>query len=160
MPQIIRPTDSEARTLARNLLAQARHGVLAVTAPDTGTPYAARIAIGQSPEGQPLTLISELAHHTRALHADPTCALLVGEPGPKGDPLTHPRLTLLARAEFVARDSDLHAHLARHYLTTHPKSQLYIGFADFSFALFHPTGAHLNGGFGKAFRLTTADLTP
>ncbi|MHC0054819.1 HugZ family pyridoxamine 5'-phosphate oxidase [Actibacterium sp. D379-3] len=154
----IRPTDDEARTLARDLLRGATHGALAVTDPDTGAPYASRIALGLSPQGRPLSLISDLAHHTRALRANPACALLLGEPGPKGDPLIHPRLTLMARARFVPRDSDAHSVLAAHYLQSHPKAKLYIGFADFGFVLFDVTGAHLNGGFGKAFHLIPADL--
>lgn len=154
----IRPTDDEARALAHSLIAQARFGALALTDAESGAPYVARIAVGTSPEGQPLTLISSLSHHTTALRANPACALLLGEPGPKGDPLTHPRLSVTARARFIPRDDPVHAILAAHYLKSHPKAQLYIGFGDFSFALFDMTGAHLNGGFGKAFHLNADDL--
>jgi len=162
MPQEnpIRPTDDEARTLARHLLAGARHAALAVTDPETGTPYVSRIALGQAPDGQPLTLISALSHHTAALRASPACALLVGEPGGKGDPLTHPRLSVMGTARFIPRDSAEHAAMAEHYLAQNPKAKLYAGFADFSFVLFGIEGAHLNGGFGKAYHLTHADLLP
>ena len=139
------------------MLDRARFAALAVVLED-GAPMVSRVAFGLSPEGAPLTLISNLAAHTRALRANPACSLLVGEPGPKGDPLTHPRLTLQARARFTGKGDAGHDALAAHYLRDHPKAKLYIGFADFAFALFSVSAAHLNGGFGKAFRLTPADM--
>lgn len=157
-PSPIRPTDDGARALARDLLALARFAALAVTDPETGAPYVSRVAFALTPAGQPLSLMSTLAAHTRALQADPRCALLVGEPGPRGDPLTHPRLTVQATARFVAHGTDEHARLRDHYLADHPKARLYADFADFSFVVFQPDRAALNGGFGKAFVLTPGDL--
>lgn len=154
----IRPTDDEARNLARDLVRSARFGALGALDPDTGDPVVTRIAVGLDPEGQPLTLISELSQHTKALSQTPRCSLLLGEPGPKGDPLTHPRITLQATASFTRHESEDYAVLRDHYLTTHPKAQLYIDFADFHFALFNVQSAALNGGFGKAYNLTPADL--
>ena len=66
----------------------------------------------------------------------------------------------MARARFVANSAAGYRGLAEHYLRTHPKSKLYIGFGDFSFAVFDVTRAHLNGGFGKAFSLSSDDLKP
>ncbi|MBR9650623.1 HugZ family protein [Thalassovita aquimarina] len=158
MPDLIRPTDDEARALARSLIDAARFGALGVTEAETGLPLVARVAVGTSPAGRPLSLVSDLAHHTRALQANPACSLLPGEPGQKGDPLIHPRLTLQATARFLRHGQDGHEDLAAHYLQGHPKAKLYIGFADFSFVLFEVTRAYLNGGFGKAFTLTPSDL--
>lgn len=157
MTDPIRPTDDEARTLARGLLAGASYAALAVTDPETGTPYVSRVALGLV-DGRPVTLISALALHTRALQANPACALLVGEPGPKGDALSHPRLTVQARARFVPRTDPAHGEMAAQYLHGHPKAKLYLSLGDFGFALFDPTRAFLNGGFGRAFHLTPADL--
>lgn len=157
-PNPIRPTDTEARSLARGLITQARFVALGVTDPDTGGPMVTRIAFGTAPDGQPLTLISDLSHHTRALKADPAASLLLGEPGPRGDPLTHPRVTLQARARFLRHGEAGYDELAAHYLRDHPKAKLYIGFADFSFVLFDVQGAYLNGGFGRAFVLTPQDM--
>lgn len=151
----IRPTDTEARALARQLIRDARYGAIAVTHPESGHPHVTRIAIGTDPQGVPISLISDLSIHTKALRANPNCALLLGEPGAKGDPLTHPRITLTCVAH-AADKPDLKAH----YLATHPKSQLYIDFADFNFIRFQVVSADLNGGFGKAFRLTASDLGP
>lgn len=149
----IRPTDAEARTLARDLIAHARFAALAVLDPDTGAPMVTRIALVPGPDGVPLTLISTLSAHTSALAADPRCSLLIGEPGEKGDPLTHPRLTLQARAEPADKTA-----LKAHYLSLYPKATLYYDFGDFGLYRFAPLAAHLNGGFGKAYRLTPADL--
>ena len=117
-----------------------------------------RVAFGRAPNGAPLILISSLSQHAKALRTDPAASLLVGEPGDKGDPLTHPRLTLQARAAFIDHDDPAYEEMAAHWLRDHPKAKLYIGFGDFHFALFSVTGAFLNGGFGQAFFLTPADL--
>lgn len=155
----IRPTDDEARALARRLLSEARFAALGVIEAETGAPMVTRVALvpaaPDDPEAAPLTLISTLSAHTMALAAAPHCSLLVGEPGAKGDPLTHPRLTL--QAEAVAGDKD---KLRAHYLGAYPKARLYYDFADFRLIRFRPRAAYLNGGFGKAFRLTPADLRP
>lgn len=159
MTSPIRPTDAEARQLARDLIDSARYGALAVSDPDTGAPMVSRIAVVPGPDGLPLSLVSDLSQHSDALKANPACALLLGEPGAKGDPLTYPRLSLTARARFLRHGEDGHAGLAAHYLRHQPKAKLYIGFADFSLLLFEVTGAALNGGFGKAYRLAAEDLT-
>jgi putative heme iron utilization protein len=154
----IRPTDDSARTLARALMEGARFGALGVLDPISGAPLVSRIAVGEDEAGQPLTLISELSHHTKALRAGPAASLLLGEPGPKGDPLTHPRITLQVIAEFVAQGSEDHMALRALYLAQHPKAQLYIDFGDFHLVRLAVTTAFLNGGFGKAFTLTATDL--
>ena len=155
----IRPTDDQARALARDLMAKARFAALGVIL-DSGEPLVTRVSFGLDPDGQAISLVSSLAIHTRALQSNPACSLLVGEPETKGDPLTHPRLSLICRVSFLHYGEDGHAELAAHYLRDHPKAKLYIGFADFAFARFQITKAHLNGGFGKAFHLTESDLRP
>ncbi len=151
----IRPTDDEARALARDLIAGARFAALAVTAPETGTPMVTRIALVPDPDGVPVTIISTLSQHTAALAAAPECSLLIGEPGGRGDPLTHPRLTYQARAEPGDK-----ATLRDHYLALYPKAQLYYDFTDFQLWRFRPLAGYLNGGFGKAFHLTPGDMLP
>lgn len=158
----VHPATPEAIALARDLLALP-HAALAVTDAD-GTPAISRIAFGVSPanlpSAAPLTLISNLAPHFAALQANPACALLLGEPGAKGDPLTHPRLMLKAAARFIAHDDPTRPALRDHWLATHPKSKLYIDFADFAFVRFTLTSALLNAGFGKAHRLPPESLIP
>lgn len=154
----VRPADAEARALARDLLAGSRHAALAFTEVETGAPGIGRIAFGRDSAGAPVTLISSLAPHFGALRAHPRAALMLGDPGPKGDPLTHPRLMIAVEAAFVGRASPEHAALRARWLADHPKSTLYIDFADFAFVRFRPLSARLNGGFGKAFRLAPEDL--
>ena len=156
-PDPVAPADQSARILAQTLLAQARHAAIAVLDPD-GAPFVSRIALGLTPDGAPVTLVSALALHTQALLRDPRCALLVGEPGDKGDPLTHPRLTVRATARFVARSDPGHDPLRAHYLATHPKAKLYVDFGDFAFVVLAPLSGLLNGGFGQAFALSADDL--
>lgn len=159
MTNPIRPTDDEARALAQDLMAKARFAALATLSREN-SPMVTRVSFGLCPQGQPISLISSLATHSQSLAVTPLASLLIGEPGEKGDPLTHPRLTLQARARFIPNQSPEHAELATHYLRGHPKAKLYIGFSDFSFVRFDLSEGFLNGGFGKAFHLSVADLTP
>ena len=157
-PDPVQPADDAARSLARDLLGAARHAALSFTDPDTGTPGISRIAFGLDPDGCPLTLVSGLALHRRALETHPQAAVMVGEPGEKGDPLTHPRLMLRVAAEPVSRDAPEHLTLRQKWLADHPKAQLYIDFPDFIFVRLRPIAALLNGGFASAYRLVPADL--
>ncbi|MCT4556239.1 MAG: pyridoxamine 5'-phosphate oxidase family protein [Pelagimonas sp.] len=156
----IRPTDDEARALARGLINQARFGALGVIDPDTGMPLVTRIAVIAGPDGLPLSLVSDLSAHTSALRANPACSLMLGEPSDKGDPLTHPRISLQGKARFTRHGDPRHADLATYFTSIQPKAKLYIGFADFSLMELEIEQALLNGGFGKAFILTPQDLTP
>ena len=157
MTDPIRPTDDEARTLARQLMQDARYAAMGVIQ-DNGLPLVTRTGFGLSTAGAPLCLVSALSAHTRALQANPGCSLLVGEPGPKGDPLNHPRLSLTGMMSFVRHGGPGHAGMAAAYLRSHPKAKLYIGFADFAFVRITPRQGLLNGGFGRAFQLTSKDL--
>ena len=97
------PPDPSPAEHARQLLALARHAALAYLVPD-GAPGISRIAFGLDAAGVPVSLISALTQHAPALRLHPVCALMVGEVGAKGDPLTHPRLMVRAEAIFIAPD--------------------------------------------------------
>lgn len=154
---VIRETDAQAIRLARTLIRAARYGAIAVLDPRDGAPMASRVAVATDLDGAPIILVSALSAHTGALAADPRCSLLVGEPG-KGDPLAYPRISISCRAIRLERDTQDHARAERRYLNRHPKGKLYAGFPDFSFFRLEPQGASLNGGFGKAYLLSRADL--
>ena len=154
------PTDDDARSLARTLLRQATHAALGTLPPNSRHPMVTRIALITDPEGAPLTLISDLSHHTRILRQNPACSLLVGEPGPKGDPMTHPRLTIQATAKFIEKSSAEYTALRDHFLDLKPKAKLYIDFADFHLVRFTAQSAWLNGGFARAYDLTPEDILP
>lgn len=148
--------DEEARRLARNLVRRARYGALAALDPEMGHPLASRIGLATDMDGAPVFLTSTLSAHTGALMADPRCSVLVGEPG-RGDPLRHARITLTGRAERiepgVTRD-----RLRRRYLARHPQAELYVDFPDFGFWRVSVERASLNGGFGRAYAMTPADV--
>lgn len=156
-PQVIRDTDDDARRQARILLRGARFAAIGVIEPETGFPFVSRVLLGTDTDGAAVILVSGLSAHTTALLADPRASLLTGEPA-KGDPLAHPRLTLQCTAESVERDSATHARLRSRFLARHPKSQLYIDFPDFRFFRLNPERASLNGGFGRAYHLSSADF--
>ncbi|SMO50992.1 HugZ family protein [Paracoccus laeviglucosivorans] len=152
----IRPTDDQARALALNLLAQMRHAALGTLDPDTGTPLVTRIALQLDPDGVPVALLSGLAAHSRALAADPRAGLLVtDDAATKGDAMTHARLSMLTRAEPAPPDPTRRAR----WLAHDPKATIYIDLPDFRFWRLVPVSGQLNGGFGRAFRLTAADMT-
>ncbi len=156
-PEPVQPADAEAVALARQLLALG-HAALAWTDPDTGTAGISRIAFARDDHVGPLTLISGLAPHFRALRKTPDCALMLGEVGDKGDPLTHPRLMVRARAIFVAPDDPDRPALRTRWLAQNPKATVYIDLPDFAFVRLVPQSALLNGGFARAFRLTPDQL--
>jgi putative heme iron utilization protein len=157
-PSPLRETDEAARRLARILLRSARYAAIAVLDPlNSGFPSVSRVLVGTDIDGVPVILVSTLSAHTKALTNDSRASLLVGEPG-KGDPLAHPRLSVQCLARPVAHDDPVHMRLRDRFLERHPKSRLYIDFADFRFFRLEPQGASLNGGFGKAYVLPGNDL--
>ncbi|NDW47732.1 pyridoxamine 5-phosphate oxidase [Ruegeria sp. PrR005] len=154
------PANAETRAQARALIDTARHAALAVLQPGGQSPSVSRIALATDAQGMPVSLISALAAHSAALEATPACALLIGEPGTKGDPLTHPRLTLHCIAQVIARGTPGHDSLRARYLEQRPKAGLYADFGDFRFVRFAISDGLLNAGFGKAVRLTGEELSP
>lgn len=152
------PVDQAARGLARDLVRGASTAALAVLHPDTGAPHVTRIAFGLSRKGTMLTLVSALSLHTRAMKTDPRVSLLLGEIGAKGDPLTHPRISIAARAVFVSPADPDRPLLRDDWLGHHPKAKLYVDFADFAFVRLEAESAALNGGFARAYQLLREDL--
>jgi len=156
-PSPLREIDDDAIGLAARLMRGAVHGALAVLEPGSGHPLASRTAVAVDETGAAIILISTLAAHAGALQADARCSLLLGEPG-KGDPLAHPRVTLIGSARRLGRDGDESARARERFLASHPKSALYADFADFAFWKIEPERASLNGGFGRAWQLDRAAI--
>ncbi|MCJ2014267.1 HugZ family protein [Methylobacterium sp. J-076] len=141
----------DAVGLARLLLRGTRSGALA-TVDGESMPFASLVTIATDADGTPLMLLSRLSAHTRNLLADPRCSLLFSQGG-KGDPLAHPRLTVVGRAAQTGETRARERFLARH-----PKAKLYADFPDFAFFALAPEAGHLNGGFAKAATLTPSEL--
>lgn len=146
-----RPVDDDARALAMSLLLSAGHGALATI--EGGIPSVSRAGVLWLPGRGMGMLLSDLSDHSRALRRDPACSVLVGDVPARGDPLTHPRLTLRGRATILDKDA-----IRSEWLAARPKATLYFDFSDFRIWGLDPDDALLNGGFGRAYRLSAADL--
>lgn len=151
------PADFVPREVAKALLRATRAGTLSTLDRNTGHPFGSLVNVATDAEGRPLILVSRLATHTANLEVDPRASLLLAETG-KGDALAHPRLTVLGSMAPVPPDGAEVAAIRRRFLARHPKSELYAGFADFSFWRMAVVSAHLNGGFARAADLTAADV--
>jgi putative heme iron utilization protein len=151
------PADFDPGALAKTLLRSIRAGTLGTLDRNTGHPFASLVNVATDVDGAPLILTSRLSTHTANLEADGRTSILLAETG-KGDPLAHPRLTVLGAFTRVARDGADEARVRRRFLARHPKSELYAGFGDFAFWRMDVASAHLNGGFARAADLKAADL--
>jgi heme oxygenase (biliverdin-IX-beta and delta-forming) len=147
----------DPKAVAKELLRAARADTLATLDRNTGHPFASLVNVATDSDGAPLILVSRLATHTANLEVDPRASLLLAASG-KGDPLAHPRLTMLGAFMQIAREAPDAARLRRRFLARHPKSELYAGFADFSFWRLEAVSAHLNGGFARAADLKASEV--
>jgi putative heme iron utilization protein len=151
------PADFDPKALAKTLLRATRAGTLATLDRNTGHPFASLVNVATDVDGSPLILTSRLATHTANLEADGRASVLLSQHG-KGDPLAHPRLTVLGAFACVERESAEEARARRRFLARHPKSELYAGFGDFAFWRMSVVSAHLNGGFARAANLVAGDV--
>jgi putative heme iron utilization protein len=157
LPENAPAPDFDPKLVAKGLLRATRAGALATIDRNTGHPFASLVNVATDIDGAPLILISRLSTHTANLENDGRASLLLASTG-KGDPLAHPRLTLLGSFEQLKRGNADEPRARRRFLARHPKSELYADFADFSFWRLHAVSAHLNGGFARAADLKAADV--
>ena len=157
LPENAPVPDFDPKTVAKDLLRTTRAGALATLDRNTGHPFASLVNVATDSDGSPLILISKLSTHTANLEVDGRASLLLAATG-KGDPLAHPRLTLLGSFMQLARGDAQELRIRHRFLARHPKSELYAGFGDFSFWRLGVVSAHLNGGFARAADLKGADV--
>jgi putative heme iron utilization protein len=151
------PADFDPRAVAKTLLRTMRAGTLGTIDRNTGHPFGSLVTVATDIDGSPLILTSRLSTHTANLEADSRASVLLAQTG-KGDPLAHPRLTVLGTFAPVARETADDARVRRRFLARHPKAELYAGFGDFSFWRLAVVSAHLNGGFARAADLAARDV--
>lgn len=153
------PSDNEFDPIAvaKKLLREIRSGALGTLAAGSGIPFCSLVNVATDVDGAPIILTSRLSAHTTNLAADPRASILLAETG-KGDPLTHPRLTVVGAMTALDRAAADGVRARRRFLARHPKSELYADFADFGFWRMQVTAAHLNGGFARAADLSGADV--
>jgi heme iron utilization protein len=149
------PPGYDGKAEAKQLLRTVRAGALA-TLTGAGFPFSSLVNVATDPSGAPILLMSQLSAHTKHLDADPRASILLARTG-KGDPLAHPRLTVVGRMVKSAAGPQREALKAR-FLARHPKSALYADFGDFAFWRMEVESAHLNGGFAKAADYLWSDL--
>src|ERR1700730_14552951 len=150
------PPVYDALAQAKELLRSVRAGALATLAPGNAFPFASLVNVATAPDGSPILLLSRLAAHTRHLASDPRLSLLLVQTG-AGDPLAHPRITIMGSGECVS-DPDGRAALKARFLAKHPQSALYADFGDFAFWRVAMEEAHMNGGFARAGNFKAASL--
>jgi putative heme iron utilization protein len=144
--------EQDTITKARLLIRNASSGTLATAA--AGMPHAALVTVAFQPDCSPVLLLSELAVHTRQLHSNPACAVLLTGESTGPNPQTTPRLCLTGTAAKTS------APAARTlFLHNHPYAAGYADFADFAFWQMTITGAYYIGGFAAATHLDVASLT-
>jgi putative heme iron utilization protein len=151
------PADFDPKGLAKILLRSIRAGTLGTLDRNTGHPFASLVTVATDVDGSPLILTSRLSTHTANLEADGRASVLLAETG-KGDPLAHPRLTVLGAFARIEKESADETRVRRRFLARHPKAELYAGFGDFAFWRMQVAAAHLNGGFARAADLAAADV--
>lgn len=149
------PKEAHAAAIAdvKRMMRLARTGALATLEAKGGAPLTTLLGVASDFDGAPLFLMSTLSRHTRNLANDPRASLLLTGRHDRGDPLSHPRVTLSGRVEQCA------APRAKvRYLQRNPKAGLYAGFADFALYQLRIDDVHFNGGFGRAVPLTAAEV--
>jgi heme iron utilization protein len=157
LPETAPAPDFDAKSAAKMLLRSVRAGALATIDRNTGHPFGSLVNVATDSDGSPLILVSRLSTHTANLEADNRASVLLAGAG-KGDPLAHPRLTVLGRFVQIAREHPDEPRLRRRFLARHPKAELYAGFADFALWRLLIASAHLNAGFARAADLAAVDV--
>jgi hypothetical protein len=142
-------------TVLRSLLLDRSTAALATLA--EGRPAASMIpfAVHASPPGPRLvTHVSGLAAHTREMRSCPDVCLLITAaetPGEMSQALA--RVSITARAEFIATDHPDHEAFKTAYLAKFPDAAPLFGLGDFSIVSFAPEAARLVAGFARAVTL-------
>src|ERR1700683_4518457 len=112
LPENAPAADFDPKAVAKGLLRATRAGALATIDRNTSHPFASLVNVATDVDGAPLILISRLSTHTANLEIDGRASLLLVSTG-KGDPLAHPRLTLIGDFTQVARNDTREPRLRR-----------------------------------------------
>src|SRR5579862_1672154 len=126
LPEHAPVPDFDPKSGTKRLLRTTRAGSLATIDRNSGHPFASLVNVATDIDGSPLILISRLSTHTANLENDRRASLLLASVG-RGDPLAHPRLTVLGDFAPIGREDPSEARLRRRFLARHPKSELYAG---------------------------------
>ncbi|MEL7048388.1 MAG: pyridoxamine 5'-phosphate oxidase family protein, partial [Pseudomonadota bacterium] len=103
------PSARDARTLIRSAVKAA----LATSDHQNGHPYASLILAGTTFEGAPVTLISDLAVHTRNIKQRPQVSMLFDGTADNGDPMAGGRVSVSGTMEPIADPDEREAASVR-----------------------------------------------
>src|SRR6478735_12195164 len=98
------PADFDPVGLAKSLMRATRAGTLGTLDRNTGHPFASLVNVATDVDGAPVILTSRLSTHTANLEDDGRASILLAETG-KGDPLAHPRLSVLGAFAPIEKES-------------------------------------------------------
>ena len=140
---VARPSHAEyARTIASKMHVAT---LSTVSQRANGFPYGSFVTYAIH-EGNPVFLISQLAEHTKNLHADSKASLLIAENG-EGNPLAHGRVTLVGHCNLV-EEHEIEA-VKQCFLQTHESAVSYADWDDFGFYKLKVDSIRFIGGFGR-----------
>ena len=126
-----KPTSTRQRSPS-SFCGHPRAGALVTIDRNTGHPFASLVNVATDVYA-PSILISRLRHLIPQIWKRTSRASLLLMFIGRGDPLAHPRLTVLGDFVPIGRQDPSEPRLRRRFLARHPKSEIYAGFADFSF---------------------------
>ncbi len=142
--------------LVQKLLRAADRAALATSLPAAAYqawPYASLVLMAAAKDGSPILFISDLSEHAKNIAADNRVSLLIDGTAGLKEPLTGPRVSILARA-VRADQADLKAR----FLARHPGAKIYAGFADFHVYRLDVTQAHFVAGFGRIHWIEASEI--
>lgn len=146
---MIRPDDMPAQSPAQEARAFAHdchHGVLSTLSKRLeGFPFGSVSPFILDPIASPIILISDIAEHSKNLHADARCSLIL-QPFAT-DMQSTGRVTLIGLAEKLSADDK--AALGPAYLEQFPQAAEYFSMHDFHFWRIRPLKVRWIGGFGR-----------
>lgn len=146
-------SNKEIADRARLIVRAADRAALSTATADGAWPFGSLVLAACDFAARPLLLISELAEHTRNLHADDRASLLFDDTAGLDSPLTGTRVTVLGRVTRCGDDG-----LKARYLARHPDAADYAGFGDFGLYRVAVERVHMVAGFGIIHWIDGADF--
>ncbi len=146
-------SNKEIADRARLIVRAADRAALSTATADGAWPFGSLVLAACDFAARPLLLISELAEHTRNLHADDRASLLFDDTAGLDSPLTGARVTVLGRVAMCGDDG-----LKARYLARHPDAADYAGFGDFGLYRVAVERVHMVAGFGIIHWIDGADF--
>ena len=121
-----------------------------------GEPAVSMVPVALAPEGL-LIHVSDLATHTADMRAHPRVSLLLMEEA-GAPPQARPRLSIVADAAFIDKDSAAYDAARERYLRRFAQAQLTFSLADFALVHLSPRSARFVAGFAQAHAVAAAAL--